>query len=181
MLGLPRELELHDDRLRSFPARELTALRRQALLVDESVCDGAGGRRRVPELDGDLLELEVRLDLSGCTRGQLGVALRCSDDGSEQTQLYYDAQLHRLVLDRDRSGAGVDGQRSAALSAGQQRAELRVFLDRSSIEVFAADGSFSLSSRLYPHPTSLGVSLLGHADGGRVAIRQAWRLGAQIA
>ncbi|MEX6500545.1 glycoside hydrolase family 32 protein [Pseudomonas zhanjiangensis] len=181
MLGLPRELELHDGRLHSFPARELTALRQQALLVDESVCDGAGGWRRVPELAGDLLELEVRLDLRGCTQGQLGLALRCSDDGSEQTRLYYDAGLQRLVLDRDRSGAGVDGQRSVALGAGQNSLELRVFLDRSSIEVFAADGSFSLSSRLYPHPTSLDVGLLGYADGGRVAIRQAWRLEAQIA
>ncbi len=181
MLGLPRELELHDGRLRSFPARELTALRQQPLLVAESACAGAGGQQRVPELDGALLELEVRLDLSGCSQGQLGVALRCSDDGAEQTRLYYDARLHRLVLDRDNSGAGVDGLRSAALSAGQQRLELRVFLDRSSIEVFAADGSFSLSSRLYPHPASLGVGLLGNADGGRVAIRQAWRLKAQIA
>ncbi len=181
MLGLPRELELHDGRLRSFPARELTALRQQALLVDESVCEGAGGWRRLPELDGDMLELEVRLDLRGCSQGQLGVALRCSEDGGEQTRLYYDARLQRLVLDRDRSGAGVDGQRSAALNAGQQSLELRVFLDRSSIEVFAADGSFSLSSRLYPHPSSLGVSLLGNADGGRVAIRQAWRLAARIA
>lgn len=179
MLGLPRELELHDDQLRSFPARELTALRQQPLPVETATC--TDGHRCLTELAGDLLELEVQLDLAGCSRGRLGLALRCSEDGAEQTLLYYDARLHRLVLDRDRSGAGVDGQRSAALDAGQPQLDLRLFLDRSSIEVFAADGRFSLSSRVYPRPDSLGVRLFAEADGGRVTIRRAWRLAAQIA
>jgi beta-fructofuranosidase len=50
-----------------------------------------------------------------------------------------------------------------------------VFLDRSSIEVFAADGSFSLSSRIYPQPDSLGLKLFS-TGSGRVAIHQAWHL-----
>ena len=74
---------------------------------------------QVPELSGDMLEIEVLLDLADCTSGRLGVALRCSEDGREETLLYYDAQLHRLVLDRNHSGVGVSGQRSVPLAPGQ--------------------------------------------------------------
>ncbi|MNR62363.1 Sucrose-6-phosphate hydrolase [compost metagenome] len=62
-----------------------------------------------------------------------------------------------------------------ALTPSREALTLRIFLDRSSIEVFAADGSFSLSSRIYPQPDSLGLALFGSGEG-RVAVRQAWQL-----
>ena len=111
-----------------------------------------------------------------CIRDSLGIALRCSDDGHEQTLLYYDAVLQRLVLDRSRSGAQVTGQRSVAIDPTQGLLALRVFLDRSSIEVFDENGRFSLSSRLYPQPGSLGVKLVASGSGGRVSISRAWSL-----
>jgi beta-fructofuranosidase len=174
MLGLPRELELHADRLCVYPARELTALRKAPL--QGTLWWGESGTRSVPEVNGDMLEIHVHLDLLGCTDGHLGIALRCSDDGKEKTLLYYDASLQRLVLDRSRSGAQVTGQRSVAIDPTQGQLELRVFLDRSSIEVFDENGRFSLSSRLYPRPDSLGVKLLASGSGGRVSIPKAWPL-----
>ncbi len=175
MLGLPRELELQGDHLGVFPARELVALRQAPL---PSVAPWAeSGSRWVPQVTGDRLEIHVQLDLLGCTEGQLGIALRCSADEQEQTLLYYDASLQRLVLDRSRSGAQVSGQRSVSIEQAQTQLHLRVFLDRSSIEVFEESGRFSLSSRLYPRPDSLGVKLLASGTGGRVAIANAWPLG----
>ncbi|NCE83676.1 sucrose-6-phosphate hydrolase [Pseudomonas sp. Q1] len=174
MLGLPRELELCADRLCMFPARELTALR-EAALPSTPWWDEAG-IRGVPQVNGDRLEIHVYLDLLDCTDGHLGIALRCSDDGQEQTLLYYDAVLQRLVLDRSRSGAQVSGQRSVAIDPTQGLLALRVFLDRSSIEVFEENGRFSLSSRLYPKPGSLGVKLFASGSGGRVSIPRAWPL-----
>ncbi|MCF5177197.1 glycoside hydrolase family 32 protein, partial [Pseudomonas sp. PA-6-1D] len=174
MLGLPRELELSADRLCMFPARELTALR-QAALPSTPWWDEPG-TRDVPHVNGDRLEIHVHLDVLDCTDGHLGIALRCSDDGHEQTLLYYDAVLQRLVLDRSRSGAQVTGQRSVAIDPTQGLLALRVFLDRSSIEVFDENGRFSLSSRLYPQPGSLGVKLVASGSGGRVSISRAWSL-----
>jgi len=174
MLGLPRELELCADRLCVYPARELTALRK-APLPGTSWWDESG-TRWVPEVNGDMLEIHVHLDLLGCTDGHLGIALRCSDDDHEQTLLYYDAALRRLVLDRSHSGAQVTGQRSVSIDPTQERLALRVFLDRSSIEVFDENGRFSLSSRLYPRPNSLGVKLFASGSGGRVSIPRAWPL-----
>ncbi|WP_086936604.1 MULTISPECIES: glycoside hydrolase family 32 protein [Pseudomonas] len=174
MLGLPRELELQGDRLGVFPARELTALRQAPL---PSVAPwGESGSRWVPQVKGDRLEIHVHLDLLDCTEGHLGIALRCSTDEQEQTLLYYDASLQRLVLDRSRSGAQVSGQRSVSIVPSQTQLHLRVFLDRSSIEVFEENGRFSFSSRLYPRPDSLGVKLLANGTGGRVAIPKAWPL-----
>lgn len=174
MLGLPRELQLQADRLRVFPARELTALR-QAPLPGTSAWDGSGSQW-VPQVKGDRLEIHVHLELLDCTEGTLGIALRCSADGDEYTLLYYDASLQRLVLDRSRSGAQVSGQRSVAIDRGQEHLQLRVFLDRSSIEVFEESGRFSLSSRVYPQPDSLGVKLLASGTGGCVSITHAWPL-----
>ena len=175
MLGVPRELELRGDRLCVYPARELSALR-LAPLPDTPGWEDTGSRW-VPEVRGDMLEIHVQLDLLDCTDGHLGIALRCSDDGREETLLYYDAALQRLVLDRSRSGAQVTGQRSVWIDPTQQRLELRVFLDRSSVEVFDENGRFSLSSRVYPRPDSLGVKLLASGTGGRVSICGAWPLG----
>ncbi|WP_188250854.1 glycoside hydrolase family 32 protein [Pseudomonas sp. PSB1] len=174
MLGLPRELQLHADRLRVFPARELTALRKAPL--PRTSAWGGAGYEWVPQVNGDRLELHVHLDLLGCAEGHLGIALRCSAEGDEQTLLYYDASLQRLVLDRSRSGAQVSGQRSVAIDRAQESLQLRVFLDRSSIEVFEQDGRFSLSSRVYPRSDSLGVKLLASGAGGRVSIGNAWPL-----
>ncbi|MHA6788394.1 glycoside hydrolase family 32 protein [Pseudomonas bijieensis] len=174
MLGLPRELELQGDRLGVFPARELVALRQAPL---PSIAPwGESGSRWVPQVKGDRLEIHVHLDLLDCTEGHLGIALRCSADEQEQTLLYYDASLQRLVLDRSHSGAQVSGQRSVSIERAQTQLHLRVFLDRSSIEVFEENGRFSLSSRLYPRPDSLGVKLLANGTGGRVAIPKAWPL-----
>ncbi|WP_417692411.1 glycoside hydrolase family 32 protein [Pseudomonas sp.] len=174
MLGLPRELQLHADRLRVFPARELTALRKAPL--PRTSAWGGPGYEWVPQVNGDRLELHVHLDLLSCAEGHLGIALRCSAEGDEQTLLYYDASLQRLVLDRSRSGAQVSGQRSVAIDRAQKSLHLRVFLDRSSIEVFEQDGRFSLSSRVYPRPDSLGVKLLASGAGGCVSIGNAWPL-----
>ncbi|WP_421546468.1 glycoside hydrolase family 32 protein [Pseudomonas sp. QD4] len=174
MLGLPRELELHADRLRVFPARELIALRQAPLTGTPWLSESDS--QWVPHIRGDRLEIHLLLDLLGSTDGQLGVALRCSADGHERTLLYYDAALQRLVLDRSHSGSHVSGQRSVAIDPASGRIELRVFLDRSSIEVFDSQGRFTLSSRLYPQTDSLGVKLLANAQGGRVAIADAWPL-----
>ncbi|WP_044313511.1 glycoside hydrolase family 32 protein [Pseudomonas syringae] len=174
MLGLPRELEVRENRLCVQPARELTALRNESL--PGTPWWSEAGSQWLADIHGDMLEIHAHLDLLDCTEGHLGVALRCSQDGQEQTLLYYDAALKRLVLDRDQSGTHVSGQRSVAIDPQQDRLELRIFLDRSSIEVFEQNGSFSFSSRLYPQTDSLGVKLIANGTGGRVCIADAWQL-----
>ncbi|MGE6473322.1 glycoside hydrolase family 32 protein, partial [Serratia proteamaculans] len=172
-LSLPRELSRDGERLRQRPARELLALRQAQLTLQVGSVESTSQRL---EVQGDLLELELELDLAGSNAERFGLALRCSDDEQQRTLLYFDAMARRLVLDRQHAGAGVSGVRSVPVAAGQTRIALRIFLDRSSIEVFVNDGDYSLSSRIYPGPASLGVSAFALNGRGVFGQVQAWRL-----
>ena len=82
----------------------------------------------------------------------------------------------RLVLDRQHSGAGVSGVRSVPISPEQTRIALRIFLDRSSIEVFVDDGAYTMTSRIYPRPDSLGISAFAVNGTGVFGDLEAWEL-----
>lgn len=100
--------------------------------------------------DGDVLEVVVRLPAQP---GRVGVAVRCSPDGSEATVITYDRQTHRLELDR--RYASLDESATADAVGGELRLaadealHLRVYVDRSVIEVFANDRA-ALTARVYP-------------------------------
>jgi beta-fructofuranosidase len=155
------------------PARELEALRREHWALQVGAVESCS---HTLQLRGALLEIELELDLAASNAERFGLALRCSEDGREQTLLYFDAMARRLVLDRQHSGAGVSGVRSIAVSLSQTRIALRIFLDRSSIEVFVDDGAYSLSSRIYPGPHSLAVRAFAVNGAGVLGNVQAWEL-----
>lgn len=172
-LSLPRELSRDGERLRMRPARELTALRRTPHREQVGILTS---QRRSLAMGGALLELELQLDLAASSAERFGLAVRCSADHQQQTLLYFDAMARRLVLDRQHSGAGVSGVRSVPVAPGQTRIALRIFLDRSSIEVFVDDGAYSLSSRIYPDPDSLGISVFALNGAGAVGEIRGWEL-----
>ncbi|WP_191487660.1 glycoside hydrolase family 32 protein [Pseudomonas sp. FEN] len=172
-LSLPRELSRDGERLRMRPARELTALRQSKQTLPIGVVESCSSPL---DVRGALLEFELELDLAGSSAERFGLALRCSEDLQERTLLYFDAMARRLVLDRQCSGAGVSGVRSVPVAAGQKRIALRIFLDRSSIEVFVDDGSYSLTSRIYPRPDSLAVSAFAVNGAGRFGEASVWGL-----
>ncbi|WJV24469.1 MULTISPECIES: glycoside hydrolase family 32 protein [Pseudomonas] len=172
-LSLPRELSRDGDRLRMRPARELTALRQSRHVQQVGAIDS---RTQTLEVGGALLELELELELGASSAERFGLALRCSDDGQERTLLYFDAMARRLVLDRQYSGAGVSGVRSVPVALEQRRIALRIYLDRSSIEVFVDDGAYSLSSRIYPRPDSLGIEAFAVNGTGAFGDILAWKL-----
>ncbi|SEJ58664.1 Glycosyl hydrolases family 32 C terminal [Azotobacter beijerinckii] len=66
--------------------------------------------------------------------------------------------------------------RSVPVALGHTRIALRIFLDRSSIEVFVDDGTYTLSSRIYPRPDSLGVRAFAVNGRGTFGEGTAWNL-----
>jgi beta-fructofuranosidase len=72
------------------------------------------------------------------------------------------------VLDCTHSGKE-DGVRKVALQAGKTLA-LRIFVDRSSIEVFANEGQATMTSRIYPTESRLGIELF--TEGGDVIVKE---------
>jgi beta-fructofuranosidase len=176
VMSLPRVLSLGPDgKLYVQPAAELEALRREHRRLSELELDDQ--TVPLPDVRGDCLELDLKID-PGWTK-RLGLKVRRSPDGKEQTRIVFDRDQARLYVNRSRSSLGGeaesddDGDTFAPADGDELR--LRVFLDRSVIEVFAQGRP--LASRIYPtRGDSLGVSLF--AEGGKACLisLDAWQM-----
>lgn len=163
--GLPRSLWLGEDGgLRMRPVEELERLRvRGQEWVGGRLGDGEV--RWLEGVRGDSCEVEVRGEVGGARR--VGLKVRASVGGEEETLVYYDAEAGELVMDATRSGG--DGRRVVERApfelAEGELLRLRVFVDKSVVEVFANDRQ-AIGRRVYPtRPDSVGVGVF--AEGGR--------------
>jgi sucrose-6-phosphate hydrolase SacC (GH32 family) len=165
--GLPRELTLGaDGTLIQRPLAALRKLRGEHFRIvnlplrtnSADLLDG---------ISGDTLEIHAVFDTAGARR--VGLRLRCSPDGEEETLLVVDLESRRIVVDRSRSSKNpgvnrhTDSGRFEAESG--EPVEMHVFLDRSMIDVFM-NGRDAFTSRIYPsRPDSkrLGIVCTGTA------------------
>jgi beta-fructofuranosidase len=178
VMTLPRVLDLGDDgRLRVSPAEEVEALRGEHVRL-ENVTMKPGAANLLDAVSGDCLELLARVEPGDTTA--LGLRVRCSPDGEEQTLITWDADIHVLAAERQQSSAAPDADLS--VHAGEfdppagEPLELRVFVDRSVIEVFA-NGRAALTTRVYPtRDDSLGVGLFACGGEGRLISLDAWHM-----
>ncbi len=196
LLSLPRVLELDaGGGLRITPAEELQRLRRNAREVAGRSIP-ADGEVVLPEVAGNCLELEVELD--PCQARAVGLKLCCSPDGTEETALWYDAALGRLLLDmswstlrpdvaycstpigiyslqhrRDNNLTTNTVEAPFALAPGEPL-RLRVFLDGPLVEVFVNDRQ-CLTQQIYPsRPDSRLIRLCARGGGAELIRGAAW-------
>ena len=132
----------------------------------------------VPLASGTRLKLQVTLH-RGDSRS-VSLLLRRSVDGREQTELRYEWEIGRLVLDRTRSSLDPnvkrDEQQSTFFPPEDGVLALTVFLDESVIEVFAG-GGYAFATRVYPTlAASQDVLLTAQGTGARAAKLEAWQL-----
>ena len=169
VLSLPRVLGSGEDGLlRMEPAREVCADgdpdwgRADADLDPERALDVG--------LHGDALEILAEIEPRGAAA--VGLRLRRSPDGREQTTIRYVPALDRLTIDLGESSLDPSAAKgtvgtTAHLPPGKPLS-VHVFLDRSVVEVFCG-GRACLSARLYPTlPDSTGVQAF--AEDGRAAL-----------
>jgi len=175
--GLPRSLWLGEDgTLRMRPVKELEMLRcAEQSWKDIRLADG--DTKTLDGVVGDSCELGITAD-SAATAKQVGVKVRASADGEEETLLYFDAEAKQLVFDSTKSG--VDGRRTVERAPFELRdgepMKLRVFVDKSIVEIYANDRQ-AICRRVYPvRSDSLGVVLF--ATGGAVKFSRvkAWEM-----
>lgn len=172
-MSLPRELSLAPDgRLTYAPAEEVASLRRahwgaRDIALEPDVAWQA------PQ-GGDTIEILARFDLGSAS--QVGLRVRCADDGSERTLVYWDADEGQLVVDASASARDVPGgQRRQAAFGPDGELELRLFLDRSVIECFA-NGRCCLTSRIYPDLASLGLQAFAHGGSAHLRTIDIWTM-----
>lgn len=170
-LTLPRELTLgENNKIFMNPVEELTLLRQteQKRIINQSIKENM-----FIETDGDLLELNLEIDLTKTTAETVGLKIRGLNE--EETVLEYQIANQMLTLDCTKSGKKEDGVRRATIE-DTNKLSVRVFIDRSSIEIFANNGEVTMTSRIYPTEKRLGIELLSEKGTTEVDNFTFWTL-----
>lgn len=196
--SLPRVLELAPDgTLRMTPAEELKTLRREETRVPgrELV---ANTTTTIDAIRGDRLEIEAQIDPSAAD--QVGLIVRRSPDGVEQTGIWFDRRAGKLRIELERSTTRKDvvytegpldtgglfragdypNPRTATeapltLAPGEPL-RLRVFLDGPVLEVFANDRQ-AIAEQIFPERAdSLGVAVGTRGGPAKLLELNAWNM-----
>lgn len=145
-----------------------------------AAAEGEETAREFDGLAGDALELDVVFERG---TAMVGVLLRRSPNGAEETRVSYDPERAVLAIDRSRSRVGGlgDGWGPAKietrldLDPGED-VRLSIFLDRSVIEV-VANGRTMLTARVYPtRADSTGVGVFARGGKARLASIDCWKM-----
>lgn len=164
--GLPLSVYLRDDgRLGIEPIQELESLRgdKRISFRDKSLAEANVLLR---DVQGDMLEIQVELE--PVRASQLGIKVRCTPDGEEETLLYYDFNEAKLLVDRTKTtlhpGEKCRGVQGGKLELLGENLKLHIYLDRSMVEAYA-NGLKSLTTRVYPsRRDALGLEIWGDGE-----------------
>jgi beta-fructofuranosidase len=174
--GLPRSLWLRSDgTLGMSPVKELETLRMKETRVS-GVKVRSGHEIKLQEPGTELMELEVTI-LPGNAL-QCGVKVCMSDDGREETSIWYDRTDNKLKFDTQKSGLAfgrkIIEEAPLELKNGEPLV-LRIFIDRSIVEVFANDKQ-AIARMVYPTLGGRGISLF--SGGGDIEVNgiKMWEL-----
>ena len=167
--GLPRTLWLGDDgTLRMRPVKELENLRiKETLIPDSKIVAGNELKLKVPGTE--LMELEITIPSNHAMK--YGVKVGVSDDGREETVIYYDQSDKKLKFDTRKSGLSygrkIIEEAPLELIKGEPLV-LRIFVDKSVIEFFANDRQ-AIGRMVYPTLGGRGITLF--SEGGDIGTK----------
>jgi beta-fructofuranosidase len=177
-LTLPRVVsERKDGGFAVELAEEVAALRGASVEAGGSeLPDGLTRLPRPPS--ADVVDIAARFAVGDAAR--VGLMVRRSPDGAEQTSISWDAERQWLEIDRTCSSLSNDARRSKdggplRLSPGEPL-DLRVVVDRSIVEVFA-NGRVAITERIYPtRDDSIGIGAFADGRGATLEQFAAWEL-----
>lgn len=179
VMSLPLEVSIRPDgKLSIEPVAEVQVLRGEHWHYEDLEL-GPESTGLFDDGRGDALEILAEFEPSD--DAEIGLRLRCSLDGQEQTRIVYHAAQSKIVVERDESSVSPDVERSERMVpielAGGEPLTLHVFLDRSVIEIFVNGGRTCLATRVYPlRPDSLGVGLYARSGAARLKSMDIWAL-----
>lgn len=165
-LALPVSLSLDEhDELRIEPIQELQSLR-GTKLVDFTNKNLETANQLIQNVKGDMLEIVMEMDPDEAQK--FGLKVRRSDNGQEETLIYYDKTNGTFNVDRTRSSIDpdvrVDGIQGGYVDLDGENLKLHIFLDRSVVEAFA-NSKKKLTTRVYVgRYDSLGLQVWADND-----------------
>ncbi len=160
LLSLPRVLGLDaNGRLTSEPVPELRALRGAHHAVG-AIALAHDSAHEIQGVAG--AQLEILAEFTPAPNGTVGLAVRRSPDGAEETRIEYNYADGRLTIDCQQSSLDLSTDRPSSGGPLHRPPDtplrLHVFLDASVVEVFA-HGRVA-TSRIYPtRSDSLGLQV----------------------
>jgi beta-fructofuranosidase len=157
------------------PVKELESLR-----MSEKKYTGimvqAGKDHSLKDEGKDLQEIELTI-IPG--KAELyGIKVCTSDDGREETIIYYDSSDRKLKFDTRKSGLAFGRKivEEAPLElADGELLSLRIFIDKSIVEVFANDRQ-AIARMVYPTLGGKGISLFSKGGDIEVKTLKLWEL-----
>ncbi|WP_086074337.1 GH32 C-terminal domain-containing protein [Paenibacillus camerounensis] len=165
-LALPVSLSLDEhDELRIEPIEELQSLRGDKI-VDFTDKNVAAANQLIQSVNGDMLEIVMEIDPGEAEK--FGLKVRRSDNGQEETLIYYDKADNTFNVDRTKSSIDpdvrVDGIQGGYVDLDGENLKLHIFLDRSVVEAFA-NYKKKLTTRVYVgRYDSLGLKVWADND-----------------
>ena len=159
------------------PAKEIETLREASISLRDLSVREANDRIRREGFSGDSLELRAVLDVGSAD----DLGLRVLQGDAQETVVGFTASPAEVYVDRSKSG-NVEfhdtfaGRHSARLAAPDGRLQLHVLVDRSVVEVFAGEGRVAITDRVFPDPSSTGLSVFAKGGEARVVSLDAWQM-----
>jgi beta-fructofuranosidase len=159
----PRELFLHNGKVHQKPVEELALLRKKDLFLG-NLSLTPGKKNNLSNITGDCLEMAFTIPAAPAEGTVLNMMIRASADGKERTLLQWDLGSRVFILDKEQSGAGRSGKFIVPWEENSDM-EVQILIDRSSAEVFLFRGRYTVTSRIYPQPSSVFYDIFTEGNG----------------
>lgn len=176
MYSLPRTLWLREDgTLGIKPVQELETLRYNPYKQDRlSIQSDMEVLLNHPERE----LMELKITFAPGKAEVLGVKVCCSEDGREETLIYYDRQDKKLKMDVTQSSIafGLNNVESAPFElSDKEPLELQIFIDKGLIEVFANDKQ-AIARPVYPMLGGKQVKVFSKGAAAEVVSSTSWAI-----
>ncbi len=174
--GLPRSLWVGEDgTLRMRPIKELKSLRMNEKTMSNLIIQ-TDRELSLNELGNELMELELTIEPNSSE--QFGIKVGVSEDGREETVIYYDRLDNKLKVDTRKSGLKfgrkIIEEAPFELNPGEPLV-LRIFVDKSIVEVFANNRQ-AIARRIYPTLGGTGITLFSRKGNIKITNIKSWEM-----
>ncbi|WP_284239681.1 GH32 C-terminal domain-containing protein, partial [Paenibacillus glycanilyticus] len=176
--GLPVELNLRTDgKLGIKPISELESLRGQQLVNITTDTSFATANTALSAVSGDTLEIEM--ELARGSADQVGIKVRRSPNGEEETLLYYKNSTDEYGVDRTKTVAGTNkGIQKGIVDLGTENVKLHIYLDKSMVESYL-NGLKSITTRTYSsRDDAKGLQLWADSNTSSIVVKslKVWKM-----
>ena len=174
MMTVPREVHIKNGKVITKPAKELENLRTSEKSYSDLTLYKA---TKLEGVSGDTGELVLEIDLNETP--EFEIYLRASADKTQKSVLSYNKALELFKFNRDKAGAGGDGERECPVPQSDKM-KLHIFLDRSLVEIFINDGEKVMTSRIYPNADSTDIVFVPKDGALKINYLKFYELGVGI-